>query len=92
MQKSQNKKYDFFFVDADKEGYQIYLDYAVQLANKGALIVVDNILLRGRILNEQKQGPAVRAVREFNMNFAKDERLESTVLPGYDGLAIARVK
>lgn len=88
----QNKKYDFFFIDADKEGYQIYLDYAIQLANKGALIIVDNILLRGRILNEQKQGPAVRAVREFNKNFAKDARLEGTVLPGYDGLAIARVK
>lgn len=88
----KGKKFDFFFIDADKEGYQTYLEYAIELAHKGALIVVDNILLRGRILNEQKQGPAVRAVREFNTNFARDERLQSTILPGYDGLAIARVK
>jgi len=88
----ENKRFDFFFIDADKEGYQTYLEFAIKLANKNALIIVDNILLRGRILNEQKQGPAVRAVREFNINFASDTRLESTILPGYDGLAIARVK
>lgn len=90
--KQQGRTFDFFFIDADKEGYPIYLDYAMELAEPGAIIVGDNVLLRGRTINEVKQGPAVQAVRAFNERIATDQRLESTILPGYDGLAIARVK
>ncbi|MFD0586634.1 O-methyltransferase [Paenibacillus sp. GCM10027627] len=90
--KEEGKTFDFFFIDADKEGYPIYLDYAIELAEPGALIIADNILLRGRTTDEAKQGPSVRAVRSFNERIANDERLESTILPGYDGIAIARVK
>lgn len=89
---SEGRKFDFFFIDADKEGYPIYLDFALEMANPGALIVGDNIFLRGRTVDETKQGPAVRAVRSFNERIATDERLMSTVIPGYDGLAIAIVK
>lgn len=88
----EGKKYQFFFIDADKEGYPAYLEYAIKMADRGAVIVADNILLRGRIINEAKKGPAVQAVRGFNQLIANDPRLESTLLPGYDGLAIARVK
>ncbi|MBD2867536.1 O-methyltransferase [Paenibacillus arenilitoris] len=85
-------RFDFFFIDADKEGYPAYLDYAIELAEPGAVIVGDNILLRGRTTNPAKEGPSVLAVRSFNERIASDERLLSTVLPGYDGLAIAIVK
>lgn len=90
--KTEGRTFDFFFIDADKEGYPVYLDYALELAEPGAIIVGDNILLRGRTVNETKQGRSVLAVRSFNERIATDERLESTILPGYDGLAIARVK
>ncbi|MEK3883600.1 O-methyltransferase [Paenibacillus sp. PL2-23] len=90
--KQEGRTFDFFFIDADKEGYPVYLQYALELAEPGALIVADNILLRGRTTDEAKQGPAVLAVRAFNEGIATDNRLESTILPGYDGLAIARVK
>jgi len=86
------QKYQLFFIDADKEGYPIYLEYAIKMADAGALIIADNILLRGRTVNEAKQGPAVQAVRAFNKQIVSDPRLESTILPGYDGLALARVK
>ncbi|MDQ0111807.1 O-methyltransferase [Paenibacillus harenae] len=89
---AEGRKFDFFFIDADKEGYPVYLDYAMELAKPGALIVGDNIFLRGRTIDDAKQGPAVRAVRSFNERIATDERLLSTVIPGYDGLAIAIVK
>jgi len=88
----KGERFQFFFIDADKEGYPAYLEYALKLADSGALIVADNILLRGRTTNFDKKGPAVLAVRSFNEQFATDPRLESTILPGYDGLAIARVK
>ena len=90
--KEEGKKFDFFFIDADKEGYPIYLDYAIELANPGAIIIGDNILLRGRTTDPAKAGPSVQAVRSFNQRIASDERLSSTILPGYDGLAIAIVK
>ncbi|CAM2961544.1 O-methyltransferase [Paenibacillus sediminis] len=90
--KQQGRKFDFYFIDADKENYPNYLEYAISLANPGAVIVADNLLLRGRTLNEEKNGPAVLAMRKFNETIARDERLISTILPSYDGLALAIVK
>ncbi|MFX3633824.1 MAG: O-methyltransferase [Candidatus Pristimantibacillus sp.] len=90
--KEEGRRFDFFFIDADKEGYPIYLDYAIELSNPGAIIIGDNVLLRGRTTDPARVGPAVQAVRSFNQRIAADDRLMSTVLPGYDGLAIAIVK
>ncbi|WP_434753038.1 O-methyltransferase [Paenibacillus amylolyticus] len=88
----EERTFDFFFIDADKENYPVYLDYAIRLARPGAVIVGDNCFLRGRTLNPDKQGPAVLAVRRFNEQMANDPRLVTTMLPDYDGLALAWVK
>lgn len=88
----EGRTFDFFFIDADKENYPNYLEYAIKLANPGAIIAGDNIFLRGRTLNAEKNGPAVQAMRRFNEMIATDERLNSTLLPAYDGLALAIVK
>ncbi|MGQ8871553.1 O-methyltransferase [Paenibacillus sp. TSA_86.1] len=88
----EERTFDFFFIDADKENYPVYLDYAIRLARPGAVIVGDNCFLRGRTLNPDKQGPAVLAVRRFNEQMASDPRLVTTMLPDYDGLALAWVK
>ncbi|WP_217596046.1 O-methyltransferase [Cohnella sp. GbtcB17] len=86
------RRFDFFFIDADKENYPNYLERAIKLAAPGALIAADNTLLRGRTLNETKQGPAVQAVRDFNRRLATDPRLLGTHLPSYDGLALFMVR
>ncbi|MBB6679315.1 O-methyltransferase, partial [Cohnella lubricantis] len=83
---AEGRRFDFFFIDADKENYPVYLEFAIRLANPGALIAADNTLLRGRTLNPDKQGPAVQAVRLFNQTIATDPRLIGTHLPSYDGL------
>lgn len=88
----RGERFDFFLIDADKENYPNYLEYAIKLAKPGALIAGDNILLRGRTLNPDKNGPSVQAMRRFNEMIARDERLISTLLPAYDGLALAMVK
>lgn len=88
----QERRFDFFFIDADKENYPVYLEYAIKLALPGAIIAGDNTLLRGRTLNPEKNGPAVLAMRKFNEMIARDERLLSTFLPAFDGLALALVK
>lgn len=88
----EGAKFDFFFIDADKENYPHYLEWAIKLANPGAIIAGDNTLLHGRILDSNKQGPSVQAMRKFNLQIATDSRLDSTIIPAYDGLALARVK
>ncbi|MBW4083209.1 O-methyltransferase [Paenibacillus sp. S150] len=89
---AEGRTFDFFFIDADKENYPNYLEYAIRLAVPGAIIAGDNIFLRGRTLNAGKNGPAVQAMRRFNEMIAGDGRLTSTLLPAYDGLALAVVK
>ncbi|MFC3802132.1 O-methyltransferase [Cohnella sp. GCM10012308] len=89
---ASGRRFDFFFIDADKENYPNYLERAIGLAAPGAIIAADNTLLRGRTLNDAKQGPAVQAVREFNRRLATDPRLLGTHLPSYDGLALFMVR
>lgn len=88
----EGKKFDFFFIDADKEGYPDYLEWALTLANPGAVITADNTLLRGRVGDPAKEGPSVVAMRAFNERLASDPRLDATILPAYDGLAVAVVR
>jgi caffeoyl-CoA O-methyltransferase len=88
----EEKRYDFFFIDADKGSYPDYLEFALTLANPGAIIVGDNSFMHGRTMDPSENGNSVKAVRRFNERMATDPRLESTILPAYDGLAIARVK
>nr|WP_026297228.1 O-methyltransferase [Paenibacillus daejeonensis] len=85
----EGRQFDFFFIDADKEGYPVYLDYAIRLARPGAIIAGDNTLLRGRVADPDKNGPSVVAMRAFNERMVTDERLMSTILPAYDGLTVA---
>lgn len=89
---SLGERFDFFFIDADKVNYPNYLEYAIQLANPGAIIAGDNTLMRGKVIDSQQNKASVQAMRKFNSLIASDPRLESTILPAYDGLALARVK
>lgn len=86
------KKFDFFFLDADKVNYPTYLDQILQLAEPGAVIALDNLLLGGRVLDKTDQNPAPTAVRKVTNMLADDPRLESILLPIGDGLGVARVR
>jgi len=86
------RRFDFFFIDANKGSYPNYLDFALQLAAPGAIIIGDNSFMNGNTQNPAENSTAVRAMRKFNEQMATDPRLESTLIPAYDGLAIAYVK
>jgi len=88
----KGQRYDFFFIDANKGSYPKYLEYAIQLAAPGAIIVGDNAFMNGFSANDAENSAAVKAMRIFNKQMATDIRLDSTILPAYDGLAVARVK
>ncbi len=85
-------RFDLVFIDADKVNYPNYLEMSLQLANPGTIIIGDNTFMHGKTMNPQENKAAVLAMREFNQRIATDPRLDSTLLPAYDGLAIARVK
>jgi predicted O-methyltransferase YrrM len=83
---------DLVFIDADKETYPTYLDYALKLTHPGSLILADNVIRRA--LDEDDSDPLVRGIKEFNENLAACPELETILLPvmrkEIDGLAIAR--
>lgn len=89
---AEGERFDFFFIDADKGNYLNYLEWAIKLSRPGALIVGDNALMHGKTMDPEAKGNSVQTMREFNRRMATDPRLESAILPAYDGLCIARVR
>lgn len=85
--------FDLTFIDADKGGYPKYLEWALRLSRPGSLILGDNAIMGGSVI-EPEEGSA-QAIRQFNERLAQDPRLSAIVLPlirgRVDGLAIARV-
>ncbi len=85
--------FDLVFIDADKEGYPEYLEWSLKLSRPGSLILADNAIRGGSVLDPQDE--SARATREFNEALARHPRLSALVLPllreRVDGLAIARV-
>ena len=86
--------FDLVFIDADKEGYPAYLDFALRLTHPGSLILADNVIRDGRVTDANATDPIVRAIRQFNQQLASHPDLETILLPimrnKVDGLAIAR--
>ena len=82
--------FDMVFIDADKAGYQAYWDGSIPLLNAGGLIVVDNVLWSGAVLNPQEKSD--HYIHNFNEYAAKDPRVEVLMLPIRDGMLLARKK
>jgi predicted O-methyltransferase YrrM len=88
--------FDFFFIDADKENYPAYLDRCLALAGTGSLIVADNVVRGGDILNKASSDQRVRGTRTFLQQASANPRLATSVVQtvgakGYDGFSISRV-
>jgi predicted O-methyltransferase YrrM len=88
--------FDFVFIDADKPGYPDYLTESLKLCRLGTLLVADNVIRDGAVIDSATGDPRVLGVRRFNALLAADPRVSATALQtvgskGYDGLAIAVV-
>ena len=83
-------EFDFAFIDADKTSYREYYEEILLRTRVGGLILVDNVLWDGAVLNEKDQTEDTAAIRAFNDFAARDRRVELVMLPVSDGLAIAR--
>jgi len=89
-------RFDFFFIDADKENNGAYVEWAVRLAIPGAMIVVDNVTRMGRVLNPATDDLQARGVRDMLELMGDHPRLQTAAIQtvgtkGWDGFAIARV-
>jgi predicted O-methyltransferase YrrM len=88
--------FDLIFIDADKPSTPEYFEWAVKLARKGSLIVVDNVIREGRVTDAKSDDPHIRGLRKFYTAAGTDKRVSGTAIQtvgakGHDGLAILLV-
>ena len=81
--------FDFVFIDADKEQYPLYFDLIVDRVRSGGLIIADNVLWSGKVL-EPATDEATESLQIFNKKVAKDSRVETVILAVRDGLTLLR--
>ena len=88
--KKNNKKFDLVFIDADKENYKNYYDLSLELIGKNDLIIVDNVLWHGEVVNKNSKDKLNSTIKEFNKYINNDKRIENLIMPLGDGLTICR--
>jgi predicted O-methyltransferase YrrM len=88
--------FDFIFIDADKPAYPEYFEWAMKLSKRGSLIIADNIVRKGAVIEPNHEDPRVHGVRRFNELVAAEPRVSATAIQtvgskGYDGFVMAIV-
>lgn len=88
-----NEKFDLVFIDADKANYSTYFDMIIEKMNSGGVILSDNVLWSGKVVEEIEPNDIdTKALVEYNKMLNADDRIETILLPIRDGLSISRVK
>ena len=93
----QAEPFDLIFIDADKENNPAYFEYSLKLSKAGTVIIADNVIRKGQVIDGMSQDVAVRGIRKFNEMVAREPRVNTTVLQtvgvkGYDGLGLIYVE
>ncbi|PPR22319.1 MAG: putative O-methyltransferase [Alphaproteobacteria bacterium MarineAlpha10_Bin3] len=86
----ESGSYDFAFIDGDKKNYVNYYEQCLILLRPGGVIAIDNMLWSGRLVNDALDDPASNAIRALNIRIRDDSRVDSSLLPIGDGLALVR--
>jgi len=88
--KKQDQKFDLVFIDADKENYKNYYSQSLDLIEKNGLIIVDNVLWHGEVVDTKKRDKLTTIIREFNTYVNRDKRTENLIIPVGDGFTVCR--
>jgi len=96
LERQTEVPFDLTFIDADKASIPFYFESALRMSRRGSLILVDNVVRDGAVIEADSTDPAVQGVRKLNEMMSANGRLTATVIQtvgvkGYDGLAIALV-
>ena len=84
------EKFDLIFIDADKENYINYFNLVIDKLNNNGVILADNVLWNGKVINSEDHDLTTNVLREFNKNVNNDNRVETILLPIRDGISIIR--
>lgn len=90
LSSGQAETFDLAFIDADKVNYRNYYERCLQLLRPGGLILVDNVLWGGSVVDDNNQKPDTCAIREFNQFVHQDARVDMSLIPIGDGLTLVR--
>ena len=88
--KIRNEKFDLVFIDADKMNYKKYYQISLDLLNKEGLIIIDNVLWHGEVVDKNISDKYTKNIREFNDFISKDKRVEKVIIPFGDGMTVCR--
>ena len=86
----RDKKYELIFIDADKMNYKKYYEIALKLLDKEGLIIIDNVLWHGDVVESNIKDKITDSIRGLNNFISKDERVEKVIVPFGDGMTICR--
>jgi predicted O-methyltransferase YrrM len=97
LQKEGVKPFDLIFIDADKQNIPAYLEWSLRLSRPGTVIITDNVIRDGAVIDAEDPDPRVQGVRRLFEMLSADPRLDATALQtvgtkGYDGFTLAIVK
>jgi predicted O-methyltransferase YrrM len=87
-----NETWDLVFIDADKTGYLAYYHLILPKVKSGGVILADNVLFHGEVLEEPVTGKSAKAIKEFNDYIKNDDRVEQVLVTIRDGLMLIRKK
>ena len=88
-----NTTFDLVFIDADKQNYAHYFDLVIEKMNRGGIILSDNVLWSGKVVEEVKHNDKhTQALMAYNQKIKDDPRVETVLLPIRDGITLSRVK
>ena len=88
--KEQKEKFDLVFIDADKENYKIYYEESLNLIDQDGLIIIDNVLWHGEVVDKKKKDKLTIYIRDFNSYVNSDKRTENLIIPVGDGFCVCR--
>ena len=86
-----NENFDLIFIDADKENYIKYFEIVSKKLNPNGIIISDNVLWSGKVVEESDGDQETNTLKKFNNLLSKDERFQTIILPLRDGLSISRL-
>ena len=86
----KDQTFDLIFIDADKMNYKKYYESSLNLLNLGGLIIIDNVLWHGEVVDKNNNDKFTLNIKDFNNYIAKDERVEKLIVPLGDGMTICR--
>ena len=91
LEELKDKKFDMVFIDADKMNYKEYYEKSLRMLKQGGLIIIDNVLWHGEVVDEKNNDKFTVYIREFNKFVSEDKRVEQIIIPLGDGMTICRV-